>query len=561
LVAEAIGRFRELSGPRSLRRLPALEALAVGLLAVFLYVGLASELPIDDARRYRAGVEAGVFEWDAAHLLMQPVAVLWHRWVGFGAPALVSQQRFNAVCAGLALGIFHLLLARLGLAAGRRLALTALAAASFNVLCLATSGHIKLAVFPFLALALYHASLWERERWTGRTRGDGRLAVAAAALGLAAAFLLNSAVVAPFLGLAAFAVILRTGGGPRRAAAGMLGVGAVSGATALVLVGGAYPLVTPPPHDLGGFVGFLLAKAAVAGQAESALESVARGGFGVIQNFVYLGDFGAMAREWLAGRLPESGWSGGALLAQTAAFLAAAGLLGAGLLGAARRLARAPAGGSTGGARTVPWAFLLGALAFAIPWNLNEADFYFQITLPVVLLLASAPASHPRWLELALLALVAVTVLGGWSLPRRGYPLQRYQAELRAELGGRDLAVYWFDYAGGPSLIFFDLPGLERLHPDRLHREIGPQRFFPELARRLDERLAAGGRVLLFGVLDGRSWNAPWPWLRGGGLSPARFEAFLHRRYEVRDLGPVAEIPCWELRPRGAGPAPTEDLR
>lgn len=522
----------------------------MGFLAVLLYAGLASELPIDDARRYRAGVEAGVFEWDAAHLLMQPAAVLWHRWAGFGAPALVSQQRFNAVSAGIALGIFHLLLERLGLAAARRLALTALAAMSFNVLCLATSGHIKLAAFPFLALALYHGALWERERWAGRPGGDGRLTAASAALGLAAAFLLNSAVVAPFLGLAAFAVILRTGGGARRAAAGMLRVGAVSGATALLIVGGAYPLVTPPPHDLGGFAGFLLAKAAAAGEAESAVESVARGGFGVVQNFVYLGDFGAVAREWLAGRLPDSGWSRGALLAQAAAFLAAAALLGAALLGAAARLARGPAGG----ARTVPWAFLLGAVAFAIPWNLNEADFYFQITLPVVLLLASAPAPRPRRLELAFLALVAATVLGGWSLPRRDYPLQRYQAELQAGLAERDLAVYWFDYGGGPSLIFFDLPGLERLHPDRLHRENGGERFFPELARRLDERLAAGDRVLLFGLLDGRWWNAPWPRLRSEGLSPARFEGFFRQRYEVLERGPVAEIPCWELRPRARRP-------
>ncbi|HYG65720.1 MAG TPA: hypothetical protein VEL74_24260, partial [Thermoanaerobaculia bacterium] len=282
-----------------------------------------------------------------------------------------------------------------------------------------------------------------------------------------------------------------------------------------------------------------------------------------LQNFVYLGDFGAMVRTWMSGDGALLGPQLGTLLALGALFAAALALLAWVYGGGALRLLR-------GGGLAVPWAFLLGALAFAIPWNLNEADFYFQITFPTVVMMASAAMTamvvpvRQRVLEAALVILVAVTVLAGWAIPRKSYPLYRYTTELRAGLGERDLLVHWSHWAGGPSLLFMDLPGVERLYPDKLfYKASDPEAVFPRLAGTLDRRLAAGGRVYLFHLLDRQLWNAPWPRLRRRGLDPERWERFFHERYTVIDRGQVAEMPCWELRPKpgsALAPAPAQRI-
>jgi len=525
------------------------QALAVALLAAALYAGLYSELPIDDTVHFSPHIAAGVFEWDAAHLLMQPTVVLWHRYLGSGGPARASQEHFNTFCAALSLGILYLLLLRLGVETLWRVLLIALAACAYNLLNLATSGHIKLAVLPFLTLSLVHAALWERHEREGSRAPGWLLAAAAVELGIACAFLINSAFVAPFLGLAVLAVCLRNGRGWRSSLARAAGFGALCGATAVGILATVYALLGAGPLSPGGFLGFVLAKSAERPPFAGIAESLARGVFGVVQNFVFLGNFGAMLRTLMSGDGAFLHTYRRTFLTEGAVFLAALVLLAWVLLEAFRHLFRGR------GVAAVPLAFVLGALAFAIPWNLNESDFYFQITLPTVVLMAAPPpAAWRRALYGLLLALVTSTVLIGWALPKRRYPLSRYNAELRSRLAPRDLAVYWFDYTGGPSLIFMDLPGVSRLHPDRLYeRDPDPGRYFPRLARALDGRLAAGGRVYLFGILDDRSWHAPWPLLRQKGLTPARLTGFFHDRYTVIDRGEMAEIPCWELLPKRHG--------
>jgi hypothetical protein len=252
-----------------------------------------------------------------------------------------------------------------------------------------------------------------------------------------------------------------------------------------------------------------------------------------------------MLRTWISGESSFLAAHRRTFLAEAAVFLVAASLLAWIFLAGLLRLAR----GS--GVAAVPLAFVLGAMAFAIPWNLNEADFYFQITLPMVALMAAAPASRRRQALYALfLALTAGTVLLGWALPKKRYPLRRYEAELRSRLTSRDLALYWFDYSGGPSLIFMRLPEVAHFYPDLAYeRDPDPSRFFPRMAGLIDHRLAAGGRVYLFGILDGRVWNVPWPLLRRKGLTLPRLEAFFRERYPVIDRGEVAGIRCWELQP------------
>lgn len=524
------------------------------MLSVLFYTGLGSELPIDDTLHFSPHIAAGVYEWDASHLLMQPAVVLWHRYLGFGGTARASQEHFNAFCTAVSLGIFYLLLVRLGVSTGRRVLLTALAACSYNLFNLATSGHIKLAVLPFLTLSLFHAALWERDELEGGAGRSGLLAASAVELGVACAFLINSALVAPFLGAAVLVVSLRAGRGIGQALGRAAGFGALCGATATTILGTAYTLVSAGPASPGGFLAFLLAKSAVRPPFVSVAESLARGVFGVVQSFVYVGDFGAMLRTWMSGDGSFLAAHRRTFVIEGLIFLIAAALLAWVYGEAGLRLLRGR------GVAAVPWAFVLGALAFAIPWNLNESDFYFQIILPTIAMMgmmgmmgmrAMKATERMAWRRVAtglLVALVATTVLFGWALPKRLYPLGHYNAELRSRLTPRDLAVYWLEYNGGPSLIFMKLPGVPRLHPDHLYQR-DPDRFFPHLARAVDGRFAAGGRVYLFGVLDGRTWHAPWPILRREGLTETSLEAFLRQRYRLVDRGEIAEIPCWELMP------------
>lgn len=524
-----------------------LQAGAVAVLAFLLYAGLRSELPIDDVLRFTPAIAAGVYEWDASHLLMQPAAVLWHRYLGFGGTARASQESLNAFCAAVSLAILYLLLLRMGVEPLRRAALTALAALSFNLLCLATSGHIKLAVLPFLAGSLYQALLWEREVRAGGPPRDGRLAASGLCLGLASAFLVNSILVAPLLAVAVAAVSLRAGAGRSMAVRRALGVALPAAGTFFVLLSAAYRWAVPGASGLGGFVRLLLDRGEKWPESGGLAVSLSRGVFGVVQNFVYAGDFGAMARTWMSGDAEALAPARGMLLGLAALFLAAAVLL-AWVYGEALLLllrGRGPA---------VPWAFLAGALAFAVAWNLNEADFYFQITFPTVALMAAAPASTRRGLgEPALLVLVALTVLLGWAVPRRSYPLERYNAELRERLAPGDLTVLWGHWSGGPSLLFMDLRGIERLFPDKLlYTAKDHPAAFRRMERTIDRRLAAGGRVYLFEILDERTWNAPWPTLRRRGITPERMERFFRDRWQVVDRGRPAEIRCWELR-KGEG--------
>lgn len=540
-VHGATGRVRPRPGWRS-----GWQVLAVCAFAAILYTSLYSELPIDDALRFTPDIAAGNFEWDASHLLMQPVVVLWHRYLSLGGPAILSQERFNTFCAALSLGILYLLLLRLGVGAARRALLTAVAAFGYNLLNLATSGHIKLAALPFLTLSLFHATLWEEGEQAGGSGHVGRLIAAAVELGIAAGFLINSVLVAPFLALAILGISSRAGRGPRRALGLATTFGVLCGGTALAILGTGYALVTPGPHGIRGLLGFLLAKSSGRGPFTGITESLARGVFGGVQSFVFIGNFGAMVRTWMSGDSSFLAAYRGLFLTEGAIFLAALALFAWIYLEALLRLARGR------GVAAAPLAFVLGAFAFAVPWNLNEADFYFQITIPVVVLMATAPPAAWRLaLQALLLALVAGTVLSGWALPKKRYPLSRYEAELRSRLTPRDLAVYWFDYSGGPSLVFLNLPGVPRLHPDRLYeQDPDPGRLFQRLAGATDGHLAAGGRVYLFGILDDRTWHAPWPLLRQKGLTPHRLKDFFQDRYTVVYRGEVAEIRCWELLPQ-----------
>jgi hypothetical protein len=522
------------------------EALGVGVLAASLYVGCYSELPIDDTSRFTASIAAGRFEWDPAHLFMQPAAVLWHRWLGFGS-ALDSQHHINTFCAALSIGLFHLLLWRLRVATGVRLAMSAIAATAYNVLNLASSGHIKLTVFPFLTAALFAAQLWEVRASAGSAgRGARLLLVSGVALGVGTALLINTAVVVPFQ----CAAIAWTGWRRQRAGRERLrdlltfGGSAAAAAGVLFLVG--FAASSAGPWTFESFRRFLLGTPSI-GAATSfpgVMETGTRLAFSSAMNFTYGGDVGAILRSWSSGDIPSLAGYGslllvpGLLLALTAAVVA--GLHAAALV----RLVRGGLGPVT------PLVFSCGALLFAAAWNLNESEFYFQITLPTVLLLAwvasasTAQAVAALWLVVGLTANVAL-----FALPKRSYPFWGYVDQLRRALAPRDLVVGFEAYPGRQFIGFFlHHVEVDYLLIDRTLRQTGdPQATLAQIEQRVNGALRGGNRVYVFGVLDERDWNAPWSRLKAMGLRKPELLRFFRERFRVQRREPMAEIPCWEL--------------
>jgi hypothetical protein len=538
------------------------ENLAVFTAAFALYAALYSDLPIDDTARFTADIAAGRYQWQATHLLMQPTAVLWHKSFSFGSAALSSQKRINTFSAALALAIFIHLLRRLGVSFGTRALVVAIAALSFSVLNLATSGHIKMTSSPFLTLALYHAVLLER-RIKGN-RGISRewwwhLAASAVALAVASLFLISSLVVAPFLCLAIFVTVLQFRRSWRKALhhAGLYGL--VCGLLVLAVLMSFYLALSPHPHDLDGFGRFVTAGRAgqEASRFSSANESVSRVAYGTTLNFVYCKNLGPVLRARINGNIgslrPYVEMIAWESVISFAMFL---------ILGWTYVRALVAAIGRSHDIRA-SWGFLLGALAFAAFWNLSEAEFYFQATLPTLLMAALIGRGRSRRLILmGWLLLAVISNVGLYAIPKKAYPFQRYAAELQRGFTTEDLILCFEEYPGEHCMQFF-LPCLEDKNMLVLDRFIkkgrAPAELYGEIQKRGDACLLGGGRAVIFRALDPRDWNAPWPTLLRAGVTKEELRRYLEGHFEIAAIGEIAEIPCWELRPlSSAGPSSLE---
>lgn len=525
------------------------ELALVAALSLLLYVSLYAELPLDDTLGYSAEIEAGRYEWDAAHLLMQPATVVWHRLMPGRQPALVSQRQVNTLSAMAGLVVFHCLLAQLGAALPLRAFATASVATSFNVLALASSGHMKLLAFPWLTLALALAATWLSPDGTPR---PGRLIASALCLAAATLFLASSAVTAP---LAALAVWCTAPGdrGRWRPALAYLGI---AGGLAVGGFAVGYLAVTPAPHGARGLFDFVLAKGH--GRYNPLLTELpvrlARAAYALPLNLLYTGEFGTVCRARLTGLIGSFAGYERDLLQGAAPVALGLIIVVLASVSSVAALRRRQAPG------TVAFAFLLGAVLFGAYWNLSEAEFYFPATAPLVLLVALSPCPKraQAWLNTLLVAALICNV-ALWAWPRRQYPFHDYGREFQAEIQGPNLAVCFLAYSGKPSLglYSFQLPA-ENLWPlDSRLRELGRKEDLLTLTRqRVDAALAQGGRVWIIGVLDQRDWNAPWPILRRFQLTKAELTTFFHGHWRVARTADRAELPCWELTPRPVAPAP-----
>jgi hypothetical protein len=528
-------------------------ALATALLVGLAYALLCSALKVDDVDRYWQELRADSFFWDLGHLWMQPLAMLLYRATGGVLGVNHSLEAINVASVALGCAVFFATLREAGHSVAKSAAGVAFVAISFNLIALGPTAHIKLMVFPPLALALHHAMRWEQADAAGLA--GRRHMVASAAWSAVGVNLLVS--VLPQALLLALFMLVRSArrDGVGRALRTLLPYAVTLAVVGFGLLLAAYMTArltaTTQAQDLLSFaLGGLKEKQALVTWLSSWKEMPLRFAFSLINNFVFLPSLGALGRAWMWGWLPDVRAVLPSLLGQAALTALVGGLLLATFTTAARQALRRR---SEAGLLS-PWAFVLGAAAFSYYYNLNDPEHWFQFTLPVALL---ALQLRRRWLDAWLLGValpvLLVVNLGGYGIPKARFALAERQHALQAALGPQGLYVGFAAYPGEPDSSLLSTLGIERFNIDLVQMN-DTQADTAALLARLDERIAAafarGGRVLVFRALDDADWRGPVMQVALAGLPRARLREHLAARYEISGPVDAGGFPAYELRAR-----------
>ena len=527
---------------------PLAETLVAAALAALGYFALQGELPYHDAARFTDQLASGGFVWDIAHILLQPSALLLHRWSG-AAPG-ETLKAFSSLSAAAAVGLFHLLLLRLDVPRWQAVLGTLLLGGCCSVLTLAPSAHPKLVAFPFVTGALLCLCMAER----GGMRNIALLVLGAVLLALGAGFLASALATAPFAALAVLVGSRRAGGSWTAALGRALIVGGTCGLVFLVIACAGFVLLTGEPLGLAGLTHSVAGKAELRPAPASLMVHLARLLFGTVNNLIALPDLGATMQAWMRGQIPSL-WPYIGLLPIMLLWLSGGLLIAAIYVRTAMALLR--------GCRClVPAAFLCGATAWTIWYGLNDPEHWFQLTAPtIVLFLTVMPMNVVRLVLPSWAAIATAVNLSLLAVPVATYPLARNSAELAGMLGPNDLLVLFAAYPGRPYAGFFDLPGIHELPVDLGLRAPGTttEAALDTISATLDETLKAGGRVLVADLLDPRDWEAPWAALLSEGVTKERLYRFLlASRVPIR-LRDVGGVKLWELSPLPP-PAPGKSL-
>ncbi len=416
---------------------------------------------------------------------------------------------------------------------------TALVAASCGVITLAPSAHFKLVALPFTTGALALLTLAEAD---GRAHRPAVALAGGALLAVAAGFFAGVLATPPFAALALMAAARREGAGWPRALLQAVLLGATCALLFALLAGGTYVLINAGPLSGQGFAAALAAKEAVRPVDRSWADQAGRAVFSIVNDFIAAPGLGAIARAWIGGQIPTLRSYAPALLPVLVPWAATAMILAAIYVRALVALLR-------GGRCLIPFAFLVGALAWGIGYNLNDPEHWVGLTAPTVLLFVTLFPPVAVGIGVPIWAALTIAVnLALFAVPVATYPLARYEAEMQAQFTSRDLLIYFAAYSGRPSLAAFDLPGLRDLKLDvALGGSPNVAAFFNKLDQAIADTLRDGGRVMVFDVLDGSDWEAPWPDLTARGVTKNRLYSHLASRFTITRRPSIAELEVWQI--------------
>ncbi len=529
-----------------------LQVAGVLVVVALLYAGLCSAIKVDDVDRYWHELGENRFFWDLGHLWMQPLALLLYRASGGVLGVNHSLEAINVLSVALGCAVFFATLREAGHAVGRSLAAVALVAVSFNILTLGPTAHIKLMVFPALALALHHAMRWERAQAAGGN-AMGAMVASGAWSGVGVNLLVS---VLPQALLLALFMLIRQGrqGGVLRAlrdtlpyllALAGVGLGLLLAAYVTARVSG-----TTHAQDIVGFtVGGLADKQALHVGVASWKEMPLRFVYSLINNFAYLPSLGTLGRAYLWGLHTDVRAVLPSLLGQVVlAALVGLSVTLTVIVGARQALRNQATG------LLAPWAFVIGAAAFSYYYNLNDPEHWFQFTMPLLLLALQLRRRSLDVLMLwLLLPVLAVVNMAGYGIPKARFALSEREQSVRTALGQHGLYVGFAAYPGEPDSSLLDLPNVERFNIDRVQLT-ETRRDTESLLARLDARVEAtlerGGRVLVFRALDDLDWRGPVMEVALGGLTRERLRSHLAQRYAISGPIVVGGFLAHEIRRR-----------
>jgi hypothetical protein len=527
------------------------ENLAVLAAVAAFYIWLLSPIRVDDAQRYIDELSANQFFWDLGHVWMQPLALLFHRLTRGALGIVGSLEAVNVMSVAVGCAVFYDLLRRCGHSIGQAALACLLVASSFNILTLGPTAHIKLLVFPALALSLRHAVLWERALDEGKTSVWHGVA-AGWWLGVGANLLVSVLPAGLFMVLLML-VHLRLQRYGWLAAIGRvlpcaLAMG-VAGAGLLLL---AYVTASASGSShAANFMGFVFGglkekqdlHVGLAGWREVPFRFL----FALTNNFIYLPSLGQLGRAWLWHMLPDISPAMRSLLVQAGAAALTLSVIVAAVFIAARKLFRPGAG------LLMATAFVVGAASFSIYYNLNDPEHWFQFTLPLIFLALQAGYGWLRGLTLAVWLPVLLTVnMAGYGVPKALFKLEQRQQEMAATLGAKGLYVGYAAYPGEPDSSLFDLGGIERFPLDLVlekQAQGNTARLFELLDQRVAETFQRGGRVLVFRAVDTLDWRGPAMQMALGGMTQTQLRTHLGRKFEITGPFSVGGFPAWELKP------------
>ncbi|KPF45892.1 hypothetical protein D621_17710 [beta proteobacterium AAP51] len=536
------------TSPRRLWLEATVACLAVGA----AYTWLLSAIMVDDVLRYITELGDNRFDWDLGHLWMQPLALLVYRATAGALGIVGTLEAVNVASVALGCAVFYETLRRLGHGMARSALAMALVAVSFNLLSLGPTAHIKLMVFPALAMAFRHAVIWERKA------EDGDWSVSDAVwsgvwLGIASNLLVSVLPAGVFMAALMWFYAVRQGQSPASGFKVMLPFGLALTLSGLAGVLLAYAVAhgsnTTEAETVRQFVfGGLKEKQDLHVGVASLSEMPLRFAFSLINNFAYLPSLGPLGRAWMWDMLPSVQpvfWS---LLGQ-AALAAASGLCIAWIVGVGvlKSMQRRPG-------FLIPIAYILGATSFSFYYNLNDPEHWFHFTLPIVFI-----ALHMRWrvmdkVVLGLwLPLLLVVNMAGYGVPKAVFALEARESQMREAIGSSGLYVGFAAYPGEPDSSLFRLGGIRRFNIDLVQMnetKADNTLLLQRLGTEIDAAHARGGRVLVFRALDPFDWRGPVMQVALAGLTRDEIRRFLESRYEVTGPEDVGGFPAWKLGPR-----------
>lgn len=519
--------------------------LCVFLCVALTYMLLIAEVPVDDEASFVGRVARQALRFDLAYPWLLPFLQLVVDAFESIASPLAVLKAVNVISASAGFSIFALTLRRSGLSTFVACMTILFAALSFNFVSLAPTGHPKMLSFPFLCGALHFAVEWERQQGL-RVRKP--LVFSGILLGIASLFLVNSLVVTPF---GVMVIFLRQKFHASKELWSAVNDAVIWAflAVGVFLLGLLLAALVQGLH-LENLGHLLESKSASGGSSENLTVMFARAVFATVFGIIGLQGMGSTIRAVMAGLVDDYAKVVFGLLPSLLAFV----LVGMTLSWVYFRAITLLVIGRTLKPIGFPLAFIVGFVVFGIFWQLNEAEFWYQIIAPTYLI-ASLVVSSPlgRRIFAGLLVFVVLYNLLYFSIPRRNYPLDSYRESAASRYTANDLVLYFSAYPGRPTFSFIAGGVRSKVSVDELFlRDRAMSALILNLGLSIDRSLQTGGEVHVFEIFDEDNWDAPWLSLIGKGFDRRAFMAEMHGRYCIERLGEQYGLKVWSIEMRSA---------